>query len=336
MSRPPIYIAPDRRRGHFSGHVRARTRCTILETGVRAASKVSEAFLCAVIILCLWSIGCQNPNAGAGVYIAAPYHGPTKTMLELVNAINTNNEKLPTLWASHDFEATIVDDQHKPHFVNGDGVLLYRSPTDFRLQGSKELIGTVFDMGTNANDYWLRVVPEVDTLWYGNYADLTDEALAKHQIPIQPDMILQVLGIGTIDTNFNELPVPTLRFNNDAAAYMMVWNAKLPDRWVAQREVWYDVYTLRPIYVFLFDANGRVILRARLSEHRQVEVPNVPQEDWPWMAGKYNLFFPDNGSKMEFTLKDVMLQRGEGRRAVPNDSSFRRPSAGSSHEIAIP
>jgi len=28
------HIAPDRRRGHFSGHVRARTRCTILGTGV--------------------------------------------------------------------------------------------------------------------------------------------------------------------------------------------------------------------------------------------------------------------------------------------------------------
>jgi hypothetical protein len=291
--------------------------------------------LCAAIAMFLWTVGCQNPNAGANARIATPYYGPTKTMRELVNRINTNNEKLPTIWASHYYEATIVDEQHKPHFVNGDGVLLYRSPTDLRLQGSKELIGTVFDMGTNANDYWLRVVPEIDTLWYGNFTDLTDEALATHQIPIQPDMILQVLGIGTIDANFHELPVPTLRFNNDARAYMMVWNTKLPDRWVAQREVWYDVDSLLPIYVFLFDANGRVILRARLSQHRQVEMSSLPEKEWPWMPGKYDLFFPENGSKMEFTLKDVMLQHGEGRRAVPNDSSFRRPAAGGSNEIPI-
>ena len=105
----------------------------------------------------------------------------------------------------------------------------------------------------------------------------------------------------------------------------MVWNTRLPDRWVAQREVWYDVKSLLPMYVFLFDANGRVILRARLTQHRQVELPNVPQKDWPYMPGKYNLFFPDNGSKMEFTLKDVMLQRGEGPGPSPTTAAFADP-----------
>jgi hypothetical protein len=296
----------------------------------------SQSTLCALLLLVLATAGCQNTGASAnGRPVRGPYYGDTKTMRELVNAINANNQKLPTIWASDYYEATIVDDQHKPHFVNGDGVLLYRSPDDFRLHGSKDLIGTVFDMGTTSTDYWLQVVPDVNTLWYGRFAELTDDALDSHQMPIQPDMILQVLGIGTIDTNFNELPAPTLRFNNDARAYMMVWNAKLPDRWVAQREVWYDVDTLWPIYIFLFDANGRVVLRARLSEHRQVEVPSVAKKDWPWMAGKYNLFFPDNGSKMELTLNDVMLQKGQGPRAVPNDSSFRRPAAGGAHEIRI-
>ncbi len=287
-------------------------------------------------LLAVASAGCQNMGAAAnGRPVRGPYYGDTKTIRQLVEAINTNNQKLPTLWASHYYEATIVDDQHKPHFVNGDGVLLYRAPDDFRLHGSKELIGTVFDMGTTSTDYWLQVVPDVNTLWYGNFADLTDEALANHQIPIQPDMILQVLGIETVETNFNEPPVPTLRFNNDARAYMMVWNAKVPDRWVAQREVWYDVDSLWPIYVFLFDANGRVVLRAKLSEHRQVEVPNVAKKDWPWMAGKYSLFFPENGSKMELTINEVMLQKGQGSRAVPNDSSFRRPAAGDAQEIRI-
>ncbi len=256
-------------------------------------------------------------------------------MQELISAINANNQKLPTLWASDYYEATIVDDMKRPHFVNGDGVLLYRSPSDFRLNGSKDLLGTVFDMGTNATDYWFRVVPEVNTLWYGNFADLTAGALERNQIPIQPDMILQVLGLGTIDSNLNELPVPTLRFNNDARAYMIVWNTKLPDRWVAQREVWYDVDSLRPIYVFLFDVNGRVVVRAILSDHRQVEAPNAAQKDWPWVPGKYSLYFPENGSKMEITLKDVMLHRGEGSRAVPSDRSFQRPPQGDSRAILI-
>lgn len=253
----------------------------------------------------------------------------------MVAAVNANNKKLPTLWAAHDFEAIIFDDQKKSHYVNGDGVLLYRSPDDLRLQGSKDLVGPVFDLGTNSDNYWFSIVPEVDTIWYGNFADLNQAALDRVQIPIQPDMILQVLGIEPIDDNFNDLPAPTMRFNNDARAYMIAWNAKLPDRWIAQREVWYDFDTLRPERIFLFDARGRVVVRGILSDFRQVEVPNVPQAAWPWVPGKYSLYFPVNGSKMQFTLKDVMLEKGQGARRVPNNRSFQRPSIGVSHEIQI-
>jgi len=36
------YTAPDRRRGHFSGHVRTRTRCTIMETAVTPGDSPSR------------------------------------------------------------------------------------------------------------------------------------------------------------------------------------------------------------------------------------------------------------------------------------------------------
>jgi hypothetical protein len=286
-----------------------------------------------LLVVISTSGGCPpppNPNA----ILTPPCYGPIKSLDEVVDAVNTNNKKVPTLWASHYYEANIVDDQKKSHFVNGDGVLLYRSPNDLRLQGSKDLIGPVFDLGTNSENYWMSVVPELDTLWYGNFADIAG-ASDRYQIPIQPEMVLQVLGIGPVDDNFNNLPAPTLRFNNDACAYMVVWNTKLPDRWIAQREVWYDYKTLRPIRVFLFDVGGSVVMRGILSDHRQVEVPGLQKESWPWIPGKYSLFFPANGTKMEFTLKDVMLQKGIGPRTVPNDRSFQRPSIGATHEIQI-
>jgi hypothetical protein len=223
------------------------------------------------IIVAISAFGCVPPPPPPPINYQS-----IKSIREVVSAVNANNEKIPTLWATHDYEAILFDDQKKSHYINGDGVLLYRSPDELRLQGSKDLIGPVFDLGTNAKDYWLSVVPEVDTTWYGDFADLNDAALEQNQIPIQPEMVLQVLGIEPIDKNFNELPAPTMRFNNDARAYMLVWNAKLPDRWIAQREVWYDFDTLRPIRIFLFDAMGRVVLRAVLSNHRQVEIPNTP------------------------------------------------------------
>ena len=50
-----------------------------------------------------------------------------------------------------------------------------------------------------------------------------------------------------------------MRFNNDAWAYMLVWNKPLRDRWAAEKEVWYDIVTKLPKLVLLFDANGRVL-----------------------------------------------------------------------------
>jgi hypothetical protein len=52
-----------------------------------------------------------------------------------------------------------------------------------------------------------------------------------------------------------------------------------------------------------------VQLRANLSRHQQVDVQeeNLPPERRPWVATIYRLYFPENGSKMNFDLSDVRL-----------------------------
>lgn len=278
--------------------------------------------------------GCAHQPTTA---LVPPYPGPTETMSQVVSEINNNNEKIPTLFARHYYEATIVDEKKKSHFVNGDGVLLYSAPQSMRLVGSKEFIGPVFEIGSNDTRYWLKVVPEVDTLWTGLYKDLTETALNEAHIPIRPGMVLQVLGISTIDPNFNNLPAPTMRFNPDMRMYMFVWNAKLPDRWVAQREVWYDLKEKRPRLVFLFDANGRVVLRASLQKHQQIAVDDLPKEQWPWVATDYHFYFPDSGSKMQFTFTEFGLHSPDNA-SVPGPRSFIAPDPrkpGVSHVIEI-
>ncbi len=53
-------------------------------------------------------------------------------------------------------------------------------------------------------------------------------------------MVLEVLGVGMIGSNFLAPPAPVMRFNNDTHAYMFVWSVPLADRWAAQKEIWYD------------------------------------------------------------------------------------------------
>jgi hypothetical protein len=249
----------------------------------------------------------------------AGYFGPTLPMKEVVEGINANNIAISSLWSRHYFEATIVDEKQKSHFVNGEGVLLYRSPNEMRIVGTKDIAGTIFEIGTTAERYWVMVVPELDTMWWGEYGRL--DRLPPKRIPIRPDLILQVLGVSAVDADFLKEPAPVMRFNNDADAYMFVWNTRGKDRWIAQKEIWYDRATLLPKVVLLFDADGRIVLRAYLSKHRGVKVNGLAEGSGPKIATEYQLFFPDTKTHMSFELRDMALRHN----GVPNANSIRFP-----------
>jgi hypothetical protein len=263
------------------------------------------------------------------------YLGQTLTMDQVVDRINANNEKIPSLWSELAFNAAIVD-QKETHRGSGEGVLLYRRPGDFRLV-TKEVGNVIFDIGSNRHEFWLATGPQAgNTIWWGHYGDQVggDGQKGETSIPISPAAVAQVLAVGTIDTNFFEPPVPVMRFDADSDAYVFIWEIPAGDRWLAEREVWYDRQTLRPGRVLLYDANGRVILKATLGMYEQVQLDGKPKTDWPWIAGDYKLIFPDTGSTMEFTLDPGGAMIHKGR--IPSDASFAMPPIGNfdhAHQI---
>jgi len=251
------------------------------------------------------------------------YTGPTEPVYDVISEINRNNAAMPSIWARHYFEATVVDDKKKSHFVNGEGILLYRAPGEMRLVGKKDLAGTIFEMGSAGDDFWLHLVPEIDTLWHGSHHNIGKPCVEA--IPIRPDLVVQVLGLATFDTNLHRPPVPVMRFNGDQDAYMFVWNAPLTDRWVVQKEIWYDRQTKLPKLVLLFDENGRVLLRAYLSNHEPVEVKGTESTTWPRVATHFDLYFPDTGTSMKFDLRDVAMTN----KGIPKAGSIRLPDLAS-------
>jgi hypothetical protein len=290
----------------------------------RNATGIRITVLALVLALPVLGAACApRRNVAAARGGVEPYRGPTQTMAEVVAEVNANNAALPTLWASHGFEAYIIDDRGKVRFVNGDGNLLFKQPANMLLVGTKPGAGRVFQVGSTEDRYWLTISPlnEPSTMWWGWYRNLGKPCVDMRNIPIRPDLIVQVLGLGTIGTNFLEPPVPTMRFNNDADAYAFVWNIPAGDRWAAQKEIWYDRATKRPRLVVLFDEHGRVVLRARLLNHQPVEVDGVPRERWPEVARRYELFFPDTGSTMSFDLLEVAPER----RGIPTRRGIAFP-----------
>jgi hypothetical protein len=277
--------------------------------------RVSPMSLALILLLLT---GCPPPPPAPPPKL---YLGPTLTMADLISQINARNQQIPTLFANFDhFKAWFVDPKtNQTHYVDGEGNLQYTSPNKIRLRASNDLYGNLFDMGSDGEKYWVSI-QQGNEVWEGTYNTLMN--VGPQDVPLQPDLVPEVLGVRPIDPDMNEQPVPVMRFDNESDAYIITWNLHLPDRWVAQKEVWYDRASLMPTLVKLYDSNGRALLVAKLSKPGPVKIDGIPQNQWPEIQTHYDLFFPPSGAKMAFDLADVSLSHN----GHPNAANYRMPN----------
>ena len=73
-------------------------------------------------------------------------------MDQLIGDVNANAEKVPTLWARGDYDASIVDQGHRTD-VSGDALLMYGKPRDMLFVGWAGPVGQVFRMGSGPRQY---------------------------------------------------------------------------------------------------------------------------------------------------------------------------------------
>jgi len=264
-----------------------------------------------VILSCL--TGCQPSQETA-------YFGPTISLDELTSKINANNSQIPTLWARQDFQGTLMDDKHQPHGVSAHGVLLYCAPHDLRIVANDDFGGLLFELGANAEVYWLKVVPQMDTLWWGRMRNA--EKPAAVSIPVRPDLIADVLAISTLDANFIHEPYTVMHFDNNGDAYVVDSLQRQRDRLLLRKEIWYDRATLHPVKVQLYDESGRMDLKAQLSDFEPLPTDSADKTSWPLLPTRYDLFFPDSGSTMQFTLRQQAL----GKSGIPHAGSIQLPN----------
>jgi hypothetical protein len=253
------------------------------------------------------------------------YTGPTESMSEVVSRINANNERLQTLYMNHSFKAEIVertkDGKTRNTPIDGSGVIMYQAPDSLYMNGRHPIAGKLFTLGCNAQDYWLAVEQsKIDTIWHGRLEHVGKPCV--REVPIRPDLLMEVLGVFAIDPNLARFPAPVMKFNNDEDAYMFTWIMPQADRFVAVKEVWYDRKTMYPRLVNLFGPEGRILLRAYLSQHRRVKIDGVPEAQLPIVAGRYDIVFMDTRSRMTIEIDDAYLRY----KGAPDPRVFRMPS----------
>lgn len=255
-----------------------------------------------------------------------PYIPPDQTLslAELIERLNAARAPLTSLYLESTgeggFEANLRESRSDPaRFVNGDIVAMYLAPDKLRLKGKKAGPGDVFDLGSDGERFWLYL-PTEKQLSYGTFAGLDPET--ARQLPVRPDLVLQVLGVTPLDADLLKTPAPTLRFNPDSDVYMLTYSEPVdgpPPRWNVVKEVWYDRATLLPKLVVLFDANGDPVMRAYLSRHVPVG------GDGPRLASRYDLYFPESGGTMWLSFDEMNLRNPQNR-SFPRASSFNPPS----------
>ena len=246
------------------------------------------------------------------------YYGATLTLEQLVGRINENNEKITTLSAREHFEGTIVDRaRNKSARIDGYGNLLYTGPNQMKLTAKNEVVD-LFEMGSDGRRFWLDEKHD-QVFWWGDYSTIGNMDAAE--IPVRPDMVMEILGVRPVDPFLLHEPAPAMRFNNFADAYMVDWQEPVGDHWAVAKEIWYDRQTLLPQKVLLFDANGRVALWAKLSNYVRMKMPYGGENQWPWVASGYQLSFPYTGTTIAFELSDVSLSHN----GFPNAATYRMP-----------
>ncbi len=267
------------------------------------------------------------------------YAGPTDSVDVVVERVNRNAARVPSLWSQLDYRAHLIDPQKRTaNDVSGDGLLVYRRPGSMVLTGDKDIAGHVFQLGCDGDQFWVYVRTAVDAgdYYWGHLANVGQPCCRP--VPVRPDLVAQVLGVGLLQTNLLEQPTPVMRFDNDGdGSYVFDFNVRRPDRWVTQKEVWYDRATALPKRVILYDDAGRAVLRAELSNQQPVEASDgVPAAQQPRVARHCDLRFPDTGSTMSLDLNNPALSHRVRRLSFPNDAAFRRtPPDGNDHVIQV-
>jgi hypothetical protein len=154
----------------------------------------------------------------------------------------------------------------KPHKENFPIKLWFNPPFDIRLQGDIGFNARGMVAGSNSEEFWLSIKPEVSSYWWGRWS----EQKGSDEFPLQPKVFLEALGMVEVGGEEN---------------------------WSLSHEGAYDVLTrrnwqgvrIKKVYIYncdyttsrieYFDGDGKIAAAAELSRYRDVtegfSVPSV-------------------------------------------------------------
>lgn len=253
-----------------------------------------EARLLPALLLVAGLVGCQCGE-------------PPRDRLTAILRVNDNLVQVDdTLYGSGLASFRFRDQDGKTHRVPlQDARLIWRTP-DHLLFDVKSNAGVIAQLGSDDVYYWMWIEPEVNKLWIGTWARVSDPGTRKLAIP--PDQLVSALMLGPIPPTLEggELPELSVRGNR----HHLTFTRRHPDgTLIGTRELRLDPCPpYQPIEIVDRRTDGTVLMRAELSNYRRVD------EDGPWTARKYVIEWPADGAKLRLDI-----HRAKFRPDLPDD-----------------
>lgn len=244
------------------------------------------------VLLCLSMIGAVWGCRGG---VREPHPRPGITAAQIVEAQNARVAGLDRLWARVSVQVTAKNEKGKRLRDQGEGHLQIVQPSSIALSLGK--VGqTQLYLGSNEQIYWWIDLLDSDekVALAGRHERVTTEKAALLGVPVYPRDLVHMLGI---------TPLPT-----SAADAELEWDAHSHAAVHAptdsgERRVWFDVDSMLPTKVELFDDNGELVLTSELDRYDFVNVVGDATIK-PKIAERADITIAVDDTKVKISLYD--------------------------------
>jgi hypothetical protein len=221
---------------------------------------------------------------------------PPRELREIVDVVEQNDALLDQpLWSQGvTVSAKFTDDKGKQHSYNLEGSFLFRRPRSLRMDLRPSMGDQVMQIGSNDEDYWIWIEPEIKTMRWGRHR-YTGKPCAE-SIAVRPDQMAAALGLCGLPKADSGLIGPIRKYgeSQDILYYVRLQPTgeyRLEQEYFVDRHPPFMIRVVRYL-----DAFGRDVMNGCLDDYRPA------WKDGPLIAHKISVFWPKDGGQLTLSL----------------------------------
>ncbi len=268
----------------------------------------------ALLILAAVFTGCESTCPPAETIISRP---------QLVTEYNANAAAVPRLWARAKVKVSLkgLSWGSTSPLSPPNGLMLLakgndkQGPHDFLLKAGEMASIDLFRLGSNTEPgiYYLQYqLGEQGQAWWGwNHL----AGAPGVDIPIDPNQLLEVLGIFELPDDFTKLPTVEVTMSCNPCAYVLTYLDTQPisGNIGFKREVyinWDTAKPRRPFMVNFFGPDGRRIMTAKLKDYKPIDTTGMdnPPASPPIMPTDIEIAWPEKKTSVHIMLSEMTTE----------------------------